>query len=121
MFQIVGTKGSFQGIVNIINVSSATHGEIARAGEFFFLSVYNVPASKTSKIFEPTSLPFFSNSLLVFENKSNLALLPPTAAATQQHSGTMYITKSSNGVVLKNLPNCGVGRKSRISFTLFRR
>lgn len=62
MFPIVGTKGSFQGIVNIINVTSATHGEIARAGECFFLSVYNVPASKTSKIFEPTSLPFFSNT-----------------------------------------------------------
>lgn len=59
---------------------------------------------------------YHSFQILVFENKSNLALLPPTAAVTQQHSCTMYITKSSNGLVLKNLPNCGVRRKSRISF-----
>lgn len=79
-------RDDLQEVVNIFNNSNATHNEVTRAGERFFLFVYGAPATETS-----LNRHRFNLFVRSVGNNKSLALLPPTAAvAAQQHFFRVY-------------------------------
>lgn len=85
-FKLLEQRNDLQDIIRIFNDANATHDEIAEAGERFFLSAYNAPASERSL----NRHRYQTFRKFAYKSQPNLALLPPTVASAQQHLFRVY-------------------------------